>query len=324
MIRKENIITIALTKNNIMSLGLDLKRIFREGLITFWRNKVVSFSSVLVMTLSLLVLSSLLFINGVVNFSLNQLQDRVDINIYFFPDTPVSEIKDLEEKILLIPEVRDVSYISKEKAFIDFQSRHSDDDLIKRSLEELGDNPLGASLNIRAKESTQYEAIITAIETEPVVSNSEFVERTNYHDNKKIIDRLNQFSSVVRGIAYAVILFLSIVSVLVVLSTMRIAIYSAKDDIVVKRLVGAEHRYIRGPFTVIGVLYGIIATIITLIILFPITSWLSGITMTFFGGMSIKNYFINNIIQFSIIIGGAGILLGFFSSILAIRKYLRV
>ncbi len=307
-----------------MSLGLDLKRIFREGLVAFWRNKVVSFASVLVMTLSLLVLSSLLFINGIINFSLNQLQDRVDMNIYFFPDTPVSEIQDLKERILLIPEVRDVAYISKEKALIDFQNRHADDDLIKRSLEELGDNPLGASLNIRAKDSTQYEAIITAVESEPIVNNSEFVERTNYHDNKKIIDRLNQFSSVVRGIAYASILFLAIIAVLVVLSTMRIAIYSSRNDIVIKRLVGAEHRYIRGPFTVIGVLYGFIAGIITIIILFPTTSWLSNVTKTFFGGMSIKNYFIDNILQFSIIICGTGILLGFFASILAIRKYLRV
>lgn len=307
-----------------MSLGLDLKRIFREGLVAFWRNKVVSFASVLIMTMSLLMLSSLLFLNGILDFSLSQLQDRVDINIYFFPDTPVEEIRDLEEKILLIPEVRDVSYVSKEEALFDFELRHANDDLIKRSLEELGDNPLGASLNIRAKESTQYEAIVTAIESEPVVVNSEFVERTNYHDNKGVIDRLNQFSSVVRGVVYASILFLGIIAVLVVLSTMRIAIYSSRNDIVVKRLVGAEHRYVRGPFTVMGVLYGFIAGVISLIILFPVTNWLSGVTNTFFGGMSIKNYFIENILQFGIIICGVGIALGFFASLLAIRKYLRV
>ncbi|MCD5389929.1 MAG: ABC transporter permease [Candidatus Pacebacteria bacterium] len=307
-----------------MSLHLDLKRIFREGLISFWRNRIVSFSSVLVMTMSLLTLSSLLFLSGVLDFTLAQFQERVDINIYFFPDAPVQEIKDLEEKIKLIPEVRDVVYVSKEEALINFEKRHADDDLIKRSLEELGDNPLGASLNIRAHESTQYESVVKSIESEPLVKNAEFVERINYNDNKNIIERLNQFTSIVQNISYAVILFLSIISVLVLISTMRIAIYASRDEIIVKRLVGAEHRYIRGPFAVIGSLYGFIAAIITMISLFPITRWLSGITKTFFGGMDIATYFMNNLLQFAVIIISVGIILGFFSSILAVRKYLRV
>ncbi len=307
-----------------MSLRLDLKRIFREGLIAFWRNKIVSFATVLVMTMSLLVLSSLLFLNGILDFSLSQLEDRVDVNIYFFPDAPATEIAELEEKIKLIPEVRDVIYVSKEEALADFEARHADDDLIKRSLEELGDNPLGASLNIRAYKSTQYEAIVAAIESEPVVSNSQFVERTNYRDNKTIIERLNQFSSVARGIGYAVILFLSIIAVLVVLSTMRIVIYSSKAQITVKRLVGAEDRYIRGPFTVMGALYGLIAGLITFLALFPITHWLAGVSSTFFGPINIYTYFIDNVLQFGIIIIGVGIILGFIASILGVRKYLTI
>jgi cell division transport system permease protein len=306
-----------------MSLLLDLKRIFREGLVDFWRNKLVSFSSLLVMTMSLLTLSSLLFFNGVLDFSVAQLEERVDVNIYFFPDAPVDEIHELEEKIKNIPEVKSVVYVSREDALIDFKKRHSEDELIKRSLEELGDNPLGASLNIKAKKSTQYEAIVNAIESEPMVVNSEFVERTNYRDNEKIIKRLNQFSSVVRGIAYAVFLFFAIISLLVILSTMRIAIYSSKNDIKVKRLVGAEHRYIRGPFTVLGVLYGFIAGIITFISLFFITGWVSSATKTFFGGMDVSTYFMNNLLQFGIIIIGTGILIGFFASFIAVRKYLR-
>lgn len=307
-----------------MSLHLDLKRIFREGLISFWRNKTVSFSSILVMAMSLLTLSSLLFLNGVLDFTLVEFQKRVDINIYFFPDAPVQEINNLKQKIKLIPEVRSVDYVSREEALLDFEKRHADDDLIKRSLEELGDNPLGASLNIKARKSTQYESIVKSIESEPIVKNADFVERINYNDNKKMIERLNQFSSIARGISYAVILFLSIISILVIMSTMRIVIYASKNEIKVKRLVGAEHRYIRGPFTVIGSLYGFIAGVITLLSLFPITHWLSNITKTFFGGIDIATYFMNNLLQFGIIIISVGIILGFVSSMLAVKKYLRV
>ncbi|MFT6361293.1 MAG: cell division transport system permease protein, partial [Candidatus Paceibacteria bacterium] len=162
-----------------MSLRLDLQRITREGLINFWRNKLVSFSTVVVMTMALMVMTSLLFLNAVLGFSLQQLQDRVDVNIYFFPDVPETEILALQERIEIIPEVRDVQYVSRDQAFLDFVERHKDDDLINRSLEELGDNPLGASLNIRAFDSTQYEAVVASIESEPVVVSSEFVERIN-------------------------------------------------------------------------------------------------------------------------------------------------
>lgn len=308
--------------HNIMSLRLDTQRITREGLINFWRNKLVSFSTIIIMTMALLVMTSLLFLNAVLGFSLQQLQDRVDVNVYFFPDAPSEEILALQERIELIPEVRDVQYVSREDAFTDFQERHQDDDLINRSLEELGDNPLGASLNIRAYESTQYEAVVTAIESESIVANSEFVERINYYDNKGLIERLNQFSSIARLVSYAVIIFFAIVALLVVLSTMRIAIFAAKKEIIIKRLVGAERRYVQGPFIVMGGLYGLCAALLTMIMLYPMTRWVGTYTKTFFGGMDIFNYYLLNALPIFVIVLTIGVLIGIISSRIATRKYL--
>jgi cell division transport system permease protein len=307
-----------------MSITLDIQRIFREGLVTFWRNKLVSFSALLVTTLSLLVLSSLIFLSGVIEFSLAQLQDRVDVNIYFLPDANESEILDLQNRISLIPEVRDVSYVSREQALLDFEERHRGNELITRSLDELGGNPLGASLNIRAQESTQYEAVVRAIESEPAVAQNKIVEHINFYDNKALIDRLNQFASVARLVGYAVMGFLAVIAVLVIMAMMRIAIYGARGEIKVKRLVGAEHRYIRGPFLMIGGLYGIFSAILTMIILYPITSWIGSSTKTFFGGMDIFNFYVLNAVEIFLMILGAGIILGVLSSWLAIRKHLNV
>ena len=307
-----------------MSLRLDIQRIIKEGLINFWRNKLISFSTIVVMTITLLIMTSLLLFNVIIGLSLKQLEDRVDVNIYFFPDAPKTEILALKERISIIPEVRDIQYISRDKAFKNFRERHENDDLINRSLEELGDNPLGASLNIRAFESTQYEAIITAIESEPVVANSEFVERINYYDNKPLIERLNQFSTVVKLISYAVIAFLGIITLLVVLSTVRIAIFASHREIIIKRLVGAEHRYIRGPFVVMSVIYGICAAFLTMIILYLITQWLGLYTNTFFGGIDIFNYYLLNAFQIFTIIVCVGVIIGIFSSRIAITKYLKI
>lgn len=307
-----------------MALKLDLQRIAREGLINFWRNKLVSFSTLMVMTMALLVTSSLVFLNAVTDFSLQQLQDRVDINIYFFPDTPEDEIFALQERIEIVPEVRDVQYVSREQALIDFTERHQDDELINRSLEELVDNPLGASLNIRAFSATQYEAIVSSINNEPVVKNSNFVERINYFDNKQTIDRLNEFNGTVRIIGYGVIIVFSLITLMVVLSTMRIAIFAAKREIIVKRLVGAEHRYVRGPFITMGVLYGLFGAVLAVVALYPITRWVGNHTETFFGGMNIFEYYTTNLLPLFVILLVVGILLGIVSSRLAVQKYLRI
>jgi cell division transport system permease protein len=311
-------------RNNIMSLRLDVQRIFREGLIGFWRNKLVSFSTVIIMTMAMVVMSSLLFLNAILDFSLSQLQDRVDVNIYFFPDAPEVEILALQDRLRLVPEVRDVQYVSREQAFLNFQERYENDDLIKRSLEELGDNPLGASLNIRAFESTQYEAVVSAIELEPIVTNSDFVERINYYDNKTIIDRLNEFSSIVRLVGYATVIFFSIVSLLVVLSTMRIVIFAAKKQIRIKRLVGAEHRYVRGPFLVMGGIYGFFSATLSMIALYPMTHWVGMYTASFFGGMNIFEYYISNLIPVFLFLVTSGIVIGIISSRIATAKYLKI
>lgn len=305
-----------------MSLRLDTQRILREGLINFWRNKLISFSTILVMTMALLVMSSLLFLNAMLGFSLQQLEDRVDVNIYFFPDVPETEIIELQNKLALVPEIRDIQYVSREEALESFQERHQGDELINRSLDELGDNPLGASLNIRAFESTQYEAIVSGIESEPAVRNAEFVERINYYENAELIKRLNQFSSTVRLIAYAVAMFFGVLAILVVLSTVRIAIFAAKKEITIKRLVGAERRYVRGPFTVMGGLYGLVGAILTMAALYPMTRWVGVYTNTFFGGVDLFNYYLLNAFPIFVILLTTGVILGIISSRIATNKYI--
>jgi cell division transport system permease protein len=89
------------------------------------------------------------------------------------------------------------------------------------------------------------------------------------------------------------------------------------------QLVGASNAYIRGPFVVEGILYGIVSAIITLILFYPLTYWLGPITQNFFGSMNLFTYYISNFGQISLLIVGAGIALGAVSSYLAVKKYLK-
>jgi len=307
-----------------MSLSLDIKRIAVEGFRSFRRNSLVSFATVVVMTMSLLVFSGIIFLNAILGYSLNSLSERVDVNVYFLPDAPEDEITSLAGRIESLPGVRDVSYVSREEALAAFQTRHADDELIIRSLSELGDNPLGASLNVRAFDSAQYASIVANVEKDSAVANGDFVDAINYHDNKTLIERLDHFSAITRSVGYAISVFFAAVAVLVIISTLRIAIYASKNDIVVKRLVGAEHRYVRGPFLVQGMLYGLIAAVLATLVLIPITNRVGTYTETFFGGMNLAQYFHTNMLQIAIVLISSGILLGIIASGISVKKYLKV
>ncbi len=303
-----------------MGLASDFKRIIRAGFINFMRNPVVSAVSVLIMTVTLFIMSSLILLNALLSFSLAQVSERVDINVYFYPDAAEVDTLTLRDELQLLPEVAAVDYISRDDAIESFRERHKDDYLTLQALDELNDNPLGASLNIQADETEQYASIVQYLETS---SASLSIEKINYNQNKGIIDRLNDIMSTVKRLGMIMTLFFVLISILITFNTIRLAIYGAREEISVMRLVGADNKYIRGPFMVEGILYGITATVLTVIALIPVTLWFASFSETFFGGIDIFAYYITNLPQIIIILLVSGMLLGIISSFFATRKYLR-
>ncbi len=308
-----------------MSLHTDYRRIIRSGAVAFWRNKIVSASSLLIMTVTLMVAGALILLNALLNFSLAQIQDRVDVNVYFYPDVSEESILALQSKLQGVSEIAQVTYTSRDAAIAIFQERHQDDYLTLQALKELDENPLGASLSIKATDASQYEAIANLFDSDSaLLSDSDsIIEKVNFYQNKPIIDRLNQLMDAVRNVGIAITVFFAIISIIITLNTIRLTIYTARDEIGVMRLVGAGARYVRGPFIVTGMLYGAIASVIATILLYPITLWIGQRTETFFGGLDIFHYYTGNIIQFFIILLVVGSLLGVIASLVAVHKYLK-
>ncbi len=304
----------------------NVKRIIKYGSVGFIRNSFVSLSTILVMTITLFVIGSLIFIGAVLNTTLEQVRDKVDINVYFVTTAPEGSILSLKNSIEALPEVAEVTYTSREEALERFRERHKDDQLTLQALEELEENPLGASLSIRAKETSQYEGIATFLENDAAVSPGEetLVEKINYFQNKVAIDRLTQVIDSSEQFGLAIIIFLLAASVMITFNTIRLAIYTARDEISVMKLVGAANSYVRGPFVFEGVLYGITAGFITLILFYPLTLWLGPVTEGFFNEINIFQYYLDNFGEIFLIIMGTGIFLGAVSSYLAVRRYLKV
>ena len=304
----------------------NLKRALKPGFVMFFRSCFVSFASVLVMVVTLFIIGSLLISGALLESALTLVKDRVDINIYFRTDAREADITNLKNSLIALPEVRTIVYISREQALDDFKERHKDNSLIIDSLEEIGDNPLGASLSIKAREPSQYESIAKFLENDQslVIDGASIVDKVNFYQNKKIIDRLAKIIASAERLGFAIALLFVVIVVLVTFNTIRLAIYIAREEIAVMRLVGASNWYIRGPFVISGIIYGLIGSVISMGLLYPITSWLGQVTANFFGGVNVSDYYLQNFFQIFLILLATGFALGAVSSFLAVRRYLRV
>ncbi len=303
-----------------------IKRVVRAGFFSFWRNGFVSLSSILVMMVTLFVIGATIFSGVILRSTLDQIRDKVDINVYFVTSAPEDQILSMKKSLEQLPEVLlPVVYVSREEALETFKARHENDEFTLQALDELGENPLGATLNIKAKDPSQYESIAQFLGNQgSSVQGTSIIDKVNYYQNKEAIDRLTHIINSANKLGFALTLLLIGISILITFNTLRLVIYMSRDEISVMRLVGASKSYIRGPFFVAGAIYGFISAILTLILFYPITLWLGTTTQNFFVGLNIFSYYISNFGEIFLIIAGSGILIGSISSYLAVRKYLKV
>lgn len=300
---------------------LDTKRVIRSGATNFRRNGVVSLASVLVMTITLSVILSLVFLQVILNYSLLQIKDKVDVTIYFVTDAPEDKILSLQSDLEKLPEVASISYTSAEVALAQFREKYASDYLTIQALDELGENPLGGTLNIKARETSQYESISNFLEDSAADSSSSIIDKVDYQQNKLVIDRLSSIIDGAKILGFLVTLVLIIISLIITFNTIRLTIFISREEIGIMRLVGASNKYIRGPFLVEGALYGVISSVVALILFYPFSYWL-GKNLTGFFGINMLDYYVHNILSLFLIVLASGVILGMISSLLAVRRYL--
>lgn len=311
--------------NHPMSMFTSFRRVMRSGFLNFWRNAVVSLSAIFVMTVALFVIGGSMLSSVFLQETLRTIEEKVDINVYFTSTAKAEDILALRDSLEKMPEVAQVEYVSRDQAIDDFRKKHENDYLLQAALNELSDNPLGAMLNIRAKNPSEYEAIALYLNKEKDDHQADgFIGKINYAQHKVIIEKLTATVNAVEKFSFAILLFLIAIAIVITFNTIRIAIYASREEIGIMRLVGASNMFVRGPFVVEGALCGIVAAILATAAFYPLTVWVQGATVEFYGGIDLFAYYIANLPQIFFVLLATGVLLGSVSSVLAVRKYLKV
>lgn len=300
------------------------KRIFNSGISLFKRNGFLGLSSVSITVVTLTVILALFFTQAILDASLRAIESRVDVTVFISDSATDTQIEDAKRNLESKPEVKSVRFVSKEEALVEFKDRHKSDELTLQALDELSKNPLPASFVIHAKDTSQYESMIASLEEDSTYlsANSSFISSVNFHRNKQVIDRILVLRDGVNKFGYTLTLIFIVIALLVTFNTVRLSIYSMKDEIEVMRLVGARAAFVRGPFIVTQGFYSIIASIITLFIFLGVTYILRD-SLTIFFGVDLFKYYIQNIIQIALIVFVSSLLLGSVASFVAVSRYLK-
>jgi len=299
-----------------------IKRIFRASWLNFKRNIGLSLATIFILLITISLITSLFLFRQISQFLIAELEAKVDISVYFKEEAPEEEILKAEEKISKMPEVKEVEYISREMAKEKFVQKHKDNPLLMASLQELGENPFLASLNIKAQKPEDYKTIANFLENADFKN---YIEQPiDYYQRKPIIDKLSLITSVINKAGIGVSIILVFLSFLVVFNTIRLAISNQREEISIMRLVGASNWFIRAPFLLQGIISGFFATLITILIFF-LTCWFLGPKLEIFlPDFNLQNLFFQKFwILFSIQLLSA-MALSIFSSLIAMRRYLKV
>lgn len=291
------------------------------GFINFWRNIWLSAATTLVMVLTLLSFSVLVILNLMGNAAVKNMKSQIDITAYLNNELSIERIDEVQAEIRKIPKVSEVNYISSEDALSKFQHKHREDQMISEILEEFETNPLEPILVIKAETPEDYPEIVDELEEMRFL---EAIRKVNYRDNRIMINRLTAAAnSFVKG-GLAISAIFVIIAILVMFNTIRITIYSRHQEIEIMRIVGATNWYIRWPMIIEGIFYGLVASAISLGILYPVTRVLSPRIQTYFQGYSLNliEYFDTHLLQIIGLQILVAIFLGVISSTIAISKYL--
>lgn len=300
---------------------LTLKRTFKEALKNFFRNGLMSFAALGIMTFSLYLIGLLVFISLAGNVIFKNLEGKADISIYFKPDVAEKSILEVKSEIEKNNQVLSVIYISRDQALADFKAENSNEPIILESLEEIGENPLLASLIIQAKDPAQFPAIYETISQSAW---SENLSRINYEKNKELVGKITASVSTAEKVGLVLGIIFCFISILIIFNAIRLTIYNQKQEIEIMRLVGASNTYIRLPYIFEGIFYALAGTILALLLAILTIKLASPYFSEKILEQSLSNFFWQNLLVISSLQLLLGIILGIISSLIAIRKYLKI
>ncbi len=298
-----------------------LTRVFKFALKDFWRNLGLSLMTISILILTYLSLNLLVVVNFFTDAAIHVIENRVDISVYFGPSVSDDRILGVRGELTSLPEVKEVEFISRDQALAQFKTTHADQPAILAALQEVGDNPLGAVLVVKAKDAASYGPILQALDSPSIKS---LVTDKTVEDHRALIEKLTSVTNKVQRAALALSLVFALISLLIVFNTIRVSIYIHREEIAIMRLVGASSNFVRVPFLIEAVLFNLISLGVVAALVFPALGVIEPSARAFFNAdVAIGAYYRMHWLEIFGYQFGAVTFLSFVATALSMRRYLK-
>ncbi|MGB4759224.1 MAG: permease-like cell division protein FtsX [Candidatus Saccharimonadales bacterium] len=303
-----------------------LRRIFKSGVVNLGRNLSLAIAAIVVMVVTLTGVLMSVVVGAAFNNTITQLTDKIDISMYIADNAPQATVDTLVGQLQQRTDIQKAEFISKEQALATYREEQNENEGLQEAISQT-DNPLPASIHIKPVDPSNIQPIIDFLNNSTNVKLQDVAGISYQGERKQAIDNITHATDVLRRIGIITVIVFAIVSVLIIFNTIQMAIFNRRDELTIMRLLGASTSFIRGPFIVESVLYGVIAAVISVLLvnsLFLLSS--STLQASSLGLLDIEyaaTYFKDHFWVILLMELGVGILIGAASSIVATRRYLK-
>lgn len=303
---------------------ITLSRIIKTGAVNFVRNAWLAIAAMAVMIITLSVVLFSIVANATFANTIAQITDKIDVSVYLKDDVKQQDADKLIQQIKDLPNVKEVNYVSKEEALKKYKQQNANNPELLSAVSQ-AENPLPAAIQIKPKDLDRIQEIKDSL-SQPDAQ--KLVADVSYRDERKeAIDKITHATNLMQRAGVVTVLVFAVISVLIIFNTIQMAIFNRRDELTIMRLLGASTSYIRGPFVVESVIYGILSAILsTLLIHSLFVASSNALQASSLGLLDIAyaaEYFNSHLWLLLALQLGIGILIGAVSSVVATRRYLK-
>ncbi|MBQ2680975.1 MAG: permease-like cell division protein FtsX [Eggerthellaceae bacterium] len=293
----------------------------KQSLQGFARNLSTTLGSIITIFLSLFIIGLFLMGGAVIQNVVQSVENEVSITAYVADEASESDIAAAQDYIRGLDGVASVSFTTKDQALEKFREMSSNAAIV----DELGGNPLPASIDIELSDPQKVEEVAQQIESSDQFK--KIADEDNPSDSLKYgqrtVERLFSVTNYIRYIGIALIILLVFIALVFINNTIRLAIMARRKEIAIMRLVGASNGFIRGPFLMEGALHAIIGAALAIVSIELIRNLALPRLQASLAFLPI-DVAPNTFLFIYLILLVAGLIIGLIGSMLAMRRYLKV
>ncbi len=296
-------------------------RVIKFALQDMFRNVSLSLMTIIILILMLLSVNTLEIVKVVTGQAVQTVKEQIDVSLYFAADVDQAVVDEMTAFIQSFPEVTEVVYFDSNEVLNQFKSSHYERDYVIDALDEIIQNPFGPTLVVKTREPNDYQKVIEAVS---IPEYADIIEAKTFGDTQEYIRRIDIITSQVENFVLILTALFAIIAFFVIFNTVRVAIYTQREEIGIKKLVGATNWFIRGPYIVESVVFSVISVCVTLIIVYMAVQVIDPyVTVMLESDGIVTGYYQANMVRLALIQFGAVLILTISTSGLAMRRYLR-